>query len=186
MPLNDPTARRQVHHRTIDLQTFAREDGLFDVEAHLLDRKPFAFRRLSRPTPIPPGEALHDLRIRMTIDQDLVVQDIQAASVTTPWALCRNAESTLSVLLGERIARGWSSKVKERLRGAAGCTHLMEMLIPMATVALQGIRGLQPEHVLAVDSDGVPRKIDSCYAYSREREVVQQLWPLHYRPPVKN
>ncbi|MBB3181111.1 DUF2889 domain-containing protein [Variovorax sp. Sphag1AA] len=141
MPLSDPVSRRGVHHRIIDMQAFAREDGLFDVEAHLVDTKPFEFLRLSSPDPVPAGHALHDLWIRMTVTGDYTVRAIEAASDVTPYAICKEAENTLSVLVGERLVRGWSSKVKERLRGAASCTHLMEMLIPLATTALQGIPG---------------------------------------------
>jgi hypothetical protein len=181
MPLPDATPRRQIHRRTIEMEAFAREDGLFDVEARLVDRKPFPFVRMSSPEPTPAGEALHDLWIRMTVDGDHVVRDIVASSDVTPWLLCKDATDTLRVLVGERIARGWSAKVKERLRGAASCTHLMEMLLPMATTALQGIRGLHPERARTVDASGVPTKIDTCFAYGRQRQVVKMLWPEHHR-----
>ncbi|HET9820404.1 MAG TPA: DUF2889 domain-containing protein [Burkholderiaceae bacterium] len=82
----------------------------------------------------------------------------------------------------ERLVRGWSARVKERVRGPSSCTHLMEMPIPAATTARQGIRGLHPERRRVVDAQGVPLQIDSCYAYAREREVVLQLWPAHHRP----
>jgi hypothetical protein len=185
MPLSSPSARREIHHRIIDLRAYARDDGMYDVEVHLVDRKPFDFVRDSSPQPIPAGQALHDLWVRITVDDDYVVRAIEAASDVTPWALCKQAQSTLSVMVGEKIARGWSAKVKERLRGAASCTHLMEMLLPAATVALQGIRGLHPQRRKAVDAQGVPLKIDSCFAYGREREVVLQLWPQHHRPADK-
>ena len=178
MPLTPPSNRREIHHRAIDMKAFARDDGLFDVEARLVDRKPFPFLRSSSPVPTPAGEALHDLWIRVTLDSEFVVRDIEASSDATPWPLCREAEGTLKVLIGERIARGWSAKVKERLRGAAGCTHLMEMLVTLGTTALQGIRGADANRELAAQW-----KIDSCYAYGRERSVVKMLWPDHYRPP---
>lgn len=183
MPLSEPSVRREIHHRVIDMRVYARDDGQFDVEAHLVDRKPFDFKRLSLPEPLAAGQALHDLWLRLTVDGDYVVRAIEAASDVTPWEVCREAESTLAVLVGERIARGWSSKVKERLRGAASCTHLMEMLIPLATTALQGIGALRPDRHAAADANGVPHKIDSCYAFGRGREAVMRLWPEHYQPP---
>ena len=185
MPLAPCAPRRELHHRLIDMRTYEREDGLYDVEARLVDRKPFPFKRESSPIPIPAGQALHDLWLRVTVDDDYVVRSIEASSDVTPWPLCKETERTLSVLVGERIARGWSAVVKERLRGAASCTHLMEMLIPMATTALQGIRGIHRERVRELDANGVPLKIDSCYAYGRQREVVKMLWPVHHRHEVK-
>ncbi|MCW5666254.1 MAG: DUF2889 domain-containing protein [Piscinibacter sp.] len=178
MPLPPPAARREVHQRTIEMQAFARADGLFDVEARLIDRKPFDFVRPSSPQPVPAGVPLHDLWVRLTVDGELTVRAIAAASDVTPWALCCEAEGTLQVLVGERLARGWSAKVKERLRSAAGCTHLMEMLVTMGTTALQGIRGSDPSRRPSPEA-----KLDSCYAYGRERSVVRMLWPEHHRPP---
>ena len=45
MPLSAIADRREVHHRVIDMKTYARGNGLFDAEAHLVDRKPFDFTR---------------------------------------------------------------------------------------------------------------------------------------------
>ena len=59
----------------------------------------------------------------MTVDSEYTVRAIEAASDVTPYGICKEAENTLSVLVGERLVRGWSAKVKERLRGAASCTH---------------------------------------------------------------
>jgi hypothetical protein len=187
MSLSESRPRRELHHRVIEMRAYAREDGLYDVEARLIDRKPFPFirdpfSRDSSPVPIPPGQALHDMAVRVTVDDDYVVRHIEASSDVTPWPICKEAEQTLSVLIGERVARGWSAKVKERLRGAASCTHLMELLIPMATTALQGIRGIHPERIHAVNSEGLPLKVDSCYAFGRHRELVKTLWPMHHAP----
>ena len=183
MPLSQPSPRREVHFRAIDMRAYARDDGLYDVEAHLVDRKPFAFKRILMPEPVPAMQPLHDLWVRMTVGEDLIVRRIEAASDVTPFAVCREAEATLSVLVGEPIARGWSAKVKERLRGSQSCTHLMEVLLPLATTALQGIRGMKSEDERnPLDANGVPLKIDSCHAYGSGSEVVRMLWPQHYRP----
>lgn len=182
MPMSNPVNHREIHHRTIDIKAFARDDGLYDVLAHLVDRKPFPFLRIDPYNPIPAGQPLHDFWIRITVDDGYVVRAIEAASDTTPFELCKEAETTLSVLVGARIASGWSSKVKSLLRGAASCTHLMEMLITMATPALQGIRGLAREHKVLMDSNAVTGKLDSCYAYSSHRAVIKMHWPEHYKP----
>jgi hypothetical protein len=183
MPLTPPAARREAHHRIIDMKAYARDDGMFDVEGHLVDRKPCAFKRLAAPQPVPAGEPLHDMWIRLTVDQDHVVRAIEAASDVTPYALCKEAERTLGVLIGEPIARGWSAKVKERLRGAASCTHLMEMLLPLATTALQGMRAWRrASGAPGADAETIERQLDSCYAYARHRDVVKVHWPQHHRP----
>lgn len=186
MPISPPQARQEIHDRNIAVKVFARDDRLYDVEARLIDRKPFAFWRVQRDIPVPAGEPLHDLSIRVTVDGDLVVRAIEASSDTTPFDLCREAERTLAGLIGERIAAGWSSKVKSQLRGAASCTHLMEMLITLATPALQGIRGLARRHRPQSEASGIEKKLDTCFAYSRQRTVVKMYWPEHYRGPESN
>jgi hypothetical protein len=182
MPLSKAPQRQEIHHRIIDMTAYVREDGLYDIEANLVDTKPFDFKRATRPDSIPAGHPLHDLWVRMTVDDELVVRNIEASSDVTPHPVCKEAESTLKTLVGERIARGWAVRVKERLRGTASCTHLMEMLIPMATTALQGINGLKKGHGVAENAQGVPLKIDTCYAYAANRAIVEMLWPAHYRP----
>jgi hypothetical protein len=181
MPLSDATARREIHHRVIDMKAYEREDGFYDVEAHLVDRKPFMFKRSAVPEPVQPGEPLHDLWVRVTLDSDCVVRRIEASSDVTPHTVCKGAESSLELMVGERIASGWSSKVKQRLRGSVSCTHLMEMLIPLATTALQGLMGIRKAPGRPVDANGVPLKLNSCYAYDVHREVVKVLWPEHHR-----
>jgi hypothetical protein len=50
MPSDHPSVtRRPLHRRALDVQVFLRDDGLFDVEASLIDTKPA--RRATRATP---------------------------------------------------------------------------------------------------------------------------------------
>jgi hypothetical protein len=180
VPLPVANGRREVHHRVIDMRAYERHDGLYDVEAHLVDCKPFAFKRILSPAPLPAGEPLHDLWVRLTVDDEYLVRGIEATADVTPYGLCKEAESTLAALVGERLVSGWSAKVKERLRGAASCTHLMEMMITMATTAIQGIRGVRRQRNPSADIAALPA-LDSCYAYARHRDIVKLHWPQHYR-----
>jgi hypothetical protein len=52
--------------------------------------------------------------------------------------------------------------------------------MPLATVAFQTLSQLRQARPTPVDANGKPRKIDSCYAYASDREVVQRRWPLYY------
>jgi hypothetical protein len=182
MPLTLIDDRREVHHRVIDMKTYVRSNGLFDAEAHLVDRKPFDFTRAGATDTVLAGEPFHDLWIRVTVDSDFVVRGIEAASDVTPWAVCKEAGAALQVLVGEALVRGWTGRVKEKLRGAASCTHLAEMLIPLATTALQGIYGLRP---VEDRNANIGVLVDSCYAFDRSRDVVKRLAPLHYQPAVE-
>ncbi|MFL9949017.1 DUF2889 domain-containing protein [Paraburkholderia agricolaris] len=182
MPLSAPVPRRDVHHRVIDMHGFRRKDGLYDIEAHLVDTKPFPMALVSRPEPLPAGMPLHDLSVRVTIDDTFLIRNIEASSDATPYELCKEAESTLSALVGERIAAGWSNIVKQKLRGAASCTHLMEMMIPLGTTAFQAISGARRIGQATVDPAKLAVRPDSCYAYSRQRSVIRRFWPELVQP----
>ena len=54
----------------------------------------------------------------------------------------------------------------------------MELLGPMATAAWQGISPQRLAQMQTAEGEE-PRlkKIDSCYAYGADREVVVRLWP---------
>jgi hypothetical protein len=181
MPLSDPASRREIHHRAIDMHGYRRDDGLYDIEACLVDTKPFPMALIGRSEPLPAGIPLHDLSIRLTIDDAFLIHNIEASSNATPYSLCKEAEATLSGLVGERVAAGWSSIVKQKLRGEASCTHLMEMLIPLATTAYQAISGAQRIGQTAVDPATVGVRPNSCYAYSTQRAVIQRFWPEHFQ-----
>ena len=180
MPLSAPRARRELHHRIVDMHCYARDDGLFDVEAHLLDTRGYTALRFTGDKIREAGQPVHDIRVRLTLDEHYVVRDVEASSDITPYALCRETEATVKVLIGEAVVAGWSSKVKAALRGAASCNHLLDMLVTMASTAYQGIRAFKRLERGEIGEKSVPR-LDSCYSYAADREVVRMYWPAHYR-----
>jgi hypothetical protein len=181
MPLPEPPQpREELHIRTIEMRGFRREDGLFDIDGRVIDRKAYAFVRPASSEATPPFAPLHDLWLRLTVDEDLVVRDIVAVSDATPHEVCRGAVAPMHVMIGERIKAGWSNVVKSKLGGAVGCTHLMELLMPLATAAYQTIAPVRAPRPAVLDRSGRPVKIDSCYAYASHTPVVKVLWPEHY------
>lgn len=179
MPLPPSVPRDELHLRRIELRGYRRTDGLYEVEARIVDTKAHELT-LEGGRIVPPGEALHDMSVRMVVDEDLNVIDIVASTDASPFDICREAANTLQSLKGLRIAAGWSTAVRERLGGRNGCTHLTELLTPLATVAFQTLSQARSAKPTPVDANGKPRKIDSCYAYASDREVVRRRWPLYY------
>jgi hypothetical protein len=180
MPLPEPQPREELHVRSIEMRGFRREDGLFDIEGRVVDYKTYPFVRPASTEPMPPGALLHDLWLRLTVDEDLVVRDIVAVSDATPQEVCREAVAPMRAMIGERIKAGWSNVVKAKLGGATGCTHLMELLLPLATAAYQTIAPVRSPRPAVLDRSGRPVKIDSCYAYASHRPLVRVLFPAHY------
>jgi hypothetical protein len=179
MPLPPSVLRDELHLRRIEVRGYRRHDGLYDVEARMVDTKTSEVKLLGGRL-LPAGDALHDMSVRMTVDEALTVIDIVASTDASPFGICKEATDTLQTMKGLRIAHGWSQAVRERLSGRHGCTHLTELLGPLATVAFQTLSQIRLAKPAAVDAKGKPLKIDSCYAYASDREVVRSLWPIHY------
>jgi hypothetical protein len=175
--------REEIHHRQVDLRFFRRSDGLYEVEGRLVDTKSHAFRRQLGGEDMPPGVPLHDIVVRLVIDEAMVVHDAHAVMQATPFEVCRGAVDTLAPLKGLKIGAGWNKQVRDLLGGAASCTHIVELLGPMATTAFQGFA---PQRLARINDPANEKqraaKVDSCYAYAAEREVVAQLWPHLHRP----
>ena len=55
---------------------FRRDDGLFDIEAHLVDAKDHDYELLTGVRPA--REAVHDMWVRVTIDREFVIHAIEA------------------------------------------------------------------------------------------------------------
>ncbi|MGE0312295.1 MAG: DUF2889 domain-containing protein [Lautropia sp.] len=176
--------REEIHHRQIDLRVYRRSDGCIEVVGSLLDRKRQPFRRQLADEDTPPGTPLHDIVVTLVVDTSLVVREASASMPTTPFPICTGAAQTLAVLEGERVGSGWNRRVRELLGGVKSCTHVVELLGPMATALYQG---LAPERLALLNQPGneamKQRKVDSCFAYSAEREVVARLFPAYRREP---
>lgn len=182
MPLPTSIQREEVHCRRIELHGYRRVDGLYDIEAHLVDTRQHALV-LDVGKSLGPGEALHDMSIRLVVDEELRVLDVVASTDAAPFDICPDAVSTLQLIKGLQIGPGWTRAIRERLSGKAGCTHLRELLGPLATVAFQSlflVRHAAPE---SLDAEGRPKKIDSCFAYASNRELVMHRWPRFYDGP---
>ena len=174
MPLSPPVPREKLHTRTIVIEGYQREDGLFDIEASLADTKTYAFANEDR-AEVRPGEKLHGMLMRLTVDEDLVVHACEADTEFGPYAICPAITPNFAKLAGLRIGPGWNRKVKELVGGVRGCTHLVELLGPMATVAFQTLTVVRKKH--PVDPRHPPPLLNTCHAYAADGPLVARRWP---------
>jgi len=192
MPLSAPAKRESRHHRRIACDGYRRADGLWDIEAHLVDTKPFELANRDRANGrIEPGEPLHEMWLRVTVDQAMLIHAVEAATDAGPFAICPRITDNFRRLEGERIGPGWHRRVRELLGGTEGCTHLRELLTPLATTAFQAIYGsgyADTSQAAGRSDDGGGRGglmkflIGSCHALAPDSEVVRDFWPRYYRP----
>src|ERR1043165_3658840 len=124
-PASNPEekARRLVHRPPGECAGYLREDGFWEVEARLVDTKPFTQRDRFRGE-LPPGTPVHDIRLRLAVDDDLVVREAETNMVSTPYPTCVDVEGILRRLVGEQIGKGWRETVRRKIGRLGTCTHL--------------------------------------------------------------
>lgn len=184
MPLPPPAIdRTRLHQRRITFDGFKRADGLWDIEGQLVDTKdnPFPLHTGTRQ----PGEPIHDIRVRLTIDTKMNVLDIVACAKSTPFTgTCEGILPDYRKVIGLNLFKGFVKAVKEIFRGTQGCTHLSELLMAMPTAAFQTFAG-EVKHEDRRDGDPIgdqmPAHLDGCHALGLTSDVVLRYYPRWYR-----
>ncbi|AOJ26966.1 MULTISPECIES: DUF2889 domain-containing protein [Burkholderia] len=179
---HDGITREEIHHRHIDMRGYRRSDGLFEVTACLADRKTSDFTPPGGTRTVAALSPIHDLGVTLVFDADMVVRAVSTFIRSHPYAQCPGGGDSLQALVGLSIGAGWNSEVRKRLPSCDTCTHLKELLGPIATTAYQTMVGMRRSSLDYRDSEGKPLKIDSCHAYSASRDLVKRLWPEYHRP----
>ncbi|HWQ39540.1 MAG TPA: DUF2889 domain-containing protein [Burkholderiales bacterium] len=174
--LSSPVARRLLHSRRVACFGYARDDGLWDIEGHLVDTKTYDLHDLDR-GPTPAGQPLHEMWLRLTVDIDLNIVAVEAKTVWGPYAICGEITPNFQRLKGLAIRPGFSQKSRELLGGVEGCTHLVELLGPIATTAFQTVYSEKVKRDRTVGGKKRPALIDSCHAWASDGPVVERRFP---------
>ena len=183
MPLTDTITRKLAHTRVVTCHGYKREDGLWDIEGRIVDTKPYRFPNRDRGGWIEAEEALHDISIRVTINIEMEVLDAEAVIDSSPYNYCKCVVSVAKKLIGLQIAPGWTLKSKKAMGKNRGCTHLTELLGPVATTAIQTITSemIKRRKERAVEQiEAKSLFINSCHSLSANSPVVKEHWPDHY------
>lgn len=178
MPLSKPVRRRLQHRRKVECRGFLREDGLWDIEARMLDLKADTVELPLRGD-VPAGEPIHDLGLRVTLDQQMLIHEVEAFIDDSPFPQCPAITSAFKKLEGTRIGPGWQRQCRDRVGGALGCTHLNELLQPIATTAIQT---MWPNSDIDVMRLGADLMVNSCHSWAQNSDVIKTLLPDRYKP----
>lgn len=195
--MNLPSAvpRTLKHTRRITCEGYLRDDGLWDIDARIVDTKAYRYTEPDRGSR-GIGEPVHDMSVRLTIDDAMTVRDIEVVFSSNPYAACLGAAPNFKGLIGAKIGLGWRKAVQACVGGTHGCTHVRELLFPMATVAFQTMSGWAADDDTAPQAQGEPgaphgpserddRKpffIDGCKAWASSGDVVARFHPRYHRP----
>ncbi|HYC02945.1 MAG TPA: DUF2889 domain-containing protein [Azospirillaceae bacterium] len=195
MPLSPPAERQHLHTRRVTCQGFRRADGMWDIEGHITDEKTYTFRNAWRGE-LQPGEFLHQMWIRLTVDNSFTVRAVEAVTDNSPFQGCPAITPNFQRLVGLRIVSGWTQAVRERLGGIEGCTHLVELLGPVATTAFQTIGPVLSREMeakrKAAEAEGRdpgprmrPPVLDTCHIWDSRGETVREVFPDFHRGPAE-
>jgi hypothetical protein len=180
MSLSAPVERIPFHTRTIVCHGFKRADGHYDIEASIIDVKAYQYTEPFRGVR-EPGSHVHEMWVRLTVGEDMVVKGIEVSMPATPYPACQSAKPNFQGLIGVTVGGGWRRAVQECVGNVRGCTHVRELLFPMATVAFQTIGGWpvagEEPKLTPIKRAEKPRVIDGCIAWAADGEVVAKLHP---------
>ena len=181
-----PTAasdRQLKHRRSIDVQIFARGNGLWEVDAHITDVRTREIRMATGM--LPAGAPIHDMLLRLVVDESFNVVEAGAETTAMPYpGGCDSYGDVYSRLVGLNLMRGFRHAVKERLGGVQGCTHITELTQVLPTAVVQAFAG----EVIDTRGDGPdspqPFQIDRCHALRSDGPAVKTYYPRWYRAPA--
>jgi hypothetical protein len=125
------------------------------------------------------------MRVRVTVDDNLVVKDISAVTEYSPFNQCPDIADGVKSLIGERVAAGWTKIVLEKMGGIKGCTHIMQLILgPLATTVFQTVQpALNKRRRDAGTRDDQSKKpplLDSCFGWSAAGEMIKKRFPGFY------
>ena len=178
MPLSAPvTPRQRLHSRRVTYEGFERDDGLFDIEGHLTDVKDHDTTLLSGVRAA--GEAIHDMWVRVTIDREYIIRDIEAQTDEMPYpGGCDRITPHYRALIGADLLKGFRKRLHDAMGHVRGCTHLTEMLSSLPTAAVQTFAGLRQRED---EGAGKPFQLDRCHALETSTDTVRRYYPRWYR-----
>jgi len=178
MPLSLPVSRSLRHTRAITVDAYARDDGMWDLDASIRDVKTRTVELASGERP--GGTPVHDLKLRVTIDRDLNIVDAEAASDAVPYpGFCDTIGPAYKKLIGLSLVNHFRLHLKDRLSGVLGCTHLTELAQVLPTAAIQAFADDEFElRSAANDGEAVrPYEIDRCHALRADGPAVAKYYP---------
>jgi hypothetical protein len=172
--------RRLMHRRALDVQVYARDDGLFDVEAVLTDTKARdvmlagSMRRA--------GDPVHDMLLHLVVDTRLNIREARSETRWMPYpGACDRHGDAYRRLVGLNLMKGFRLGVKDRLGGIKGCTHLTELCQVLPTAVIQALAGVVIDTREGDSSGQPPFQLDRCHALRADGDVVLTHYPRWYR-----
>jgi len=181
-----PTAapeRQLKHRRSIDVQIYARGNGLWEVDARIADVRTRETRMVTGLRPA--GSPIHDMLVRLVVDEHFNILEAGAETTAMPYpGECDAYGDAYRALVGLNLMRGFRHDVKARLGGVRGCTHITELVQVLPTAVVQAFA----DEVIDTRGDSAdsqqPFQIDRCHALRSDGPTVRTYYPRWDRRPA--
>lgn len=185
MPLPLPDVGREpLHTRSIRVNSFARQDGQWDLEAELIDTKAYDFSKHAGDTHLA-GTPIHHIHLRVTINDQFTITDALADYDAAPYNQhCTAIAPDYGAMVGMNLLRNFRQVLKERFGRTAGCSHLTELAHVLPTVAVQTMANQRSkEKQTSSTQEKRPFQLDGCHALRVDGEVAKTFYPKWYVTP---
>ncbi len=166
----------KVHNRNINISTYEYNEESIIVEGELKDNRLIncysVFGEYKEPT------VIHHMIIRILVEPGFYIKEIEVEMLETPREPCIETINSLDWLKGERIAEGFTMKVKERVGGGYGCQHLSTLIMSMASAAIQGFVTFNSKNRISSErADLMIDKFltDTCHTWRKDGELLKKL-----------
>ena len=130
MPLPEAVERDPIQTRKVEVSSFRRQDGMWDVEGRLTDVAALSIKTYTGGM-IEAGTPIHDMRVRLTLDDTLEIVTVDVSMDAHPYPVCPGIVPSYQKLKGEKISRGWNRRIRELFGGVEGCVHIVDLLGPV-------------------------------------------------------
>ena len=180
MPLPPPAHQRTLKHtRTVAIEVFSRDDGLWEIDARLTDTKTYDIALTFGS--LPANKPIHDMWLRVTVDAQSNIVDAESVSDAVPYpGYCDTNNQTYKKLIGLNLLDGFRKGLRERLSGIEGCTHINELAAILPTAAIQtfAFGDMEKRTDLAGGKqDKKPFELDNCHALRTDGPTVALYYP---------
>src|SRR5215468_6163306 len=136
MPLAPSVKRTRLSTRRVIYDGFRRDDGLFDIEGHLVDVKDHDYALLTGLRAA--GAPVHDMWARVTVGSDYVIRALEVKTDAMPYPdACNRIETAYRKLVGASLLHGFRKALYDAMRGVRGCSHITELLAHLPNAAIQ-------------------------------------------------
>ncbi len=169
--------KKKIYTRDIKVTTFDYDDAHIIVEGQLKDNRNIPYYSHSGKLRSP--GSVHNLLLRLLIHKESIrIVQVEIEMPGVPHEECKEVIPNFSRLTGLRIAKGFTSKVRELLGGPNGCAHLNGLLMAMATAALQGLWTYRARNLQ--DGNDIKKRVneylvDTCWFWRQDSPHIHQL-----------